>query len=256
MKKTLTIIAILAVVLLTAIVLAFRFTSGLAGAADKLFEAAANNDVQQIEELLSEGFVAITPVPELVNWMQARGFDRVEETRWTNRESSGGAGSLRGSVITTNGGTYPVEIQLVKENGRWKIHSMETPETGISQKSVEVGLSGEEIFQLTDRSMQLFVESLKHGSMDHFRRNVAEAWQADFTTDQMNQAYASFIDLVDELGFVHEVMPEVEYYTPDEDGIMKVIGDYSTEQAALHFDLYYIKEEGQWMLIGLHVSLR
>lgn len=249
-------ILIASILICTAIVLSvalvFRFTSGLTETVDKLFSSAEANDTEQMERLLSDGFLANTTPEQLLVWLTARGLNRVNETTWNHREISGVVGTLLGTVLTREAERIPIDVVLVKEEGSWKIHSIEDVPPGIS----DIGLPSEdEQITLFHESTGRFLTSIEAGDMGYFREGISEEWKSQNSTENLNQAYQSFFRLAELLKGAKESEPALQSASgPDHNGVIQIAGYYTLEKVLLHIEQNFIQENGNWKLHGFHTQ--
>lgn len=237
-------------VIILSVTLVFRFTGSLTEVADQLFSATETNDTGQVELLLSKGFMINTSPDALIDWLASRGLNRVVETQWSQREISGGAGTLAGTVKTAAGVIFPVEFTLVKEEGNWKVHSIEVSSPGLPG----IDLPGhEQQVQLIESSVNRFLISIEAEDMEYFREHLSEGWKSEASTEDLNQVYQSFFRLAGILKEAQEMSPEINQFNgPDANGVIQIIGQYNLQLVIFHVEHAYIFENGRWALHGFH----
>ncbi len=179
-------------------------------------------------------------------------------------------------------------MTLVKESGGWKIYSLQKPTAGLTSKeepgtSQQPGLvstpkeepsgsqkpatvltakepstipSKAEQMMLAKKSMHDFAVSLKAKSMEHFRNNISNLWQQQFTTQKLNEAYGKVIEAELDLSVLDTLEPILDQEAQiDQDGVLILKGHYATQPSQVRFQQKFIKEGGAWKLIGFHFSL-
>ncbi|HBD09178.1 MAG TPA: hypothetical protein DCZ69_13040 [Syntrophobacteraceae bacterium] len=287
MKKTLKIVAGIAVFIILVVILVFYLTSNMVDTANSFFKAIKQNDLTKAQTYLAEEFKAATDEKALKGFLATSALANFRETSWGERQvSAGGRGELSGSVTTESGSTIPIKMTLVKERGEWKIYSLRRPEAGLttkdesvtpqppsagvatkqepatSQKSPLVLTAKEasrsmpgkpEQIALAKRSMHDFGVSLKAKSMEHFRNSVSNLWQQQFSTEKLNEAYGKVIEAELDLSALDTIDPILDEEPKiDKDGVLTLKGHYQTHPKQVYFQEKFINEGGAWKLLGFH----
>jgi hypothetical protein len=289
MKKLLKIIMGIVVFIILVVVLVFYLTGDMVDTADSFFKAVKQNDIAKARGYLAEEFKAATDEKALKDFLSSNALLKFKETSWGERQISGSRGELNGSVNTETGGTVPVKLTLVKESGAWKIYSLQKPTAGLTSKeepgtSQQPGLvstskeepsgsqkpalvltpkgaagtvpSHAEQIILAKKSMHDFAVSLKAKSMEHFRNNISNLWQRQFTTQKLNEAYGKIIEAELDLSVLDTLEPILyEEAQIDQDGVLILKGHYATQPSQVKFQQKFIKEGGVWKLIGFQFTL-
>jgi hypothetical protein len=107
------------------VTLVFSLTAGLPAAADDFFMAASQGDMEQAYSLTAMGFQDEISLPALVNFLDYTGLDDYESASWYNRGFENEWGYLEGTVTTNRGEAVPLYLDLLKEEGTWKIYYIE-----------------------------------------------------------------------------------------------------------------------------------
>jgi len=79
----------------------------------------------------SSEFRAATPQPEFVVFLQKTNLSKFKSVSWESRSVSPGRGELEGTVSTDDGGSIPLKLAFVKENGEWRIYAFRKATAGI-----------------------------------------------------------------------------------------------------------------------------
>jgi len=104
------------------VALAMWATSGLDEPVKRHFAALRSGDVVAAYSELSVAARQATSLDDFKKMVAgAPALTHVTGTSFSTREVTNGVGHLAGNLELDNGGKYPIEIQLVKENGNWKI---------------------------------------------------------------------------------------------------------------------------------------
>ena len=290
MKKTLIIVAGIAVFIILVVILVFYLTGDMVDTANSFFKAVKQNDITKARTYLAEEFKAATDEKALQDFLSKSALLNFKETSWGERQvSTGGRGELNGSIKTESGGTIPIKMILVKERGEWRIYSLQKPEAGLTTKEEpgtpekpQTGLatkqeppsaqktplvltakdatkampSKPEQIALAKRSMHDFGVSLKAKSMEHFRNSISNLWQRQFTTEKLNEAYGKVMDAELDLSVLDTLDPVLDEEAKiDHEGVLILKGHYATQPSQVYFQQKFINEGGAWKLLGFHFRL-
>lgn len=125
MRKVFIIIGSIIILIGGFVALVFSLTAGLPAAADSYFSAAASGDMEGAYTQTAIGFQEEVTLPQMVDYLNSTGLDGYVDATWNNRSFENEWGYLEGSVKSTDGQTIPLAIDLLKEDGTWKIYYME-----------------------------------------------------------------------------------------------------------------------------------
>jgi len=237
---------------------AFYFTSGVAKVGDDFFAAIRSGDTARAYGTLSTAFRADTSDSELAAYLADNRMDRVNETSWSSRSAGNGRGSLVGTLTTTEGESVPVEIDLIDEQGQWKIYAIRKGGGTAGVGEGAKGLPGEKRqVALAAESIGVFVDTLAAGDMTGFHEHVSRLWAKQFDVAALDEAYKSFYAIGPNLQVIKTLSPIFDApATLSEAGVMQIKGYYPTNPSRFHFDLKYIYEGTDWKLMGLSVNLK
>ncbi|HEY8926122.1 MAG TPA: hypothetical protein VIU64_17175, partial [Polyangia bacterium] len=121
--------------------IAFYATTGMTKAADEFFVAVAERNIPKALALTSSEFRASTPQTEFVAFLERTSLSRFKSVSWQSRSASPGRGELEGTVSTQDGGSIPLKLVLVKENGDWHIYAFEKLPAGLVAAPTAAGSS-------------------------------------------------------------------------------------------------------------------
>lgn len=137
MKKILKVLwAILGVVIFI-IILALALTSSLPKAADAMFASIKSGNMQEAYSYTAEQFKSSTTLEQFEAFVEQVGLRTFKNATWTKREIANNQWFLKWTITLENGGTIPMEIWFIKENGEWKIMNMYVPQAGLVDWSKE-----------------------------------------------------------------------------------------------------------------------
>lgn len=237
----------------------FYATSGMVETADQFFAAVRAQDLPAARALLSEEFRASTDEAELLDYFRSSALGQYQEAHWSSRATSGGRGELEGSITTASGGTIPMHLVFVREQGAWRIYSLQKPPAGLvaeSTSSAGVPPRAQQI-GLVRRSMHDFAFALAARDMTGFHHTISGLWQAQITPQQLLAQFHQLVDDELDLRPIDRLTPSIDPEpTIDERGVLIVTGRYKTHPSVLKFEQKYVYEGVTWKLIGFYVDLR
>jgi hypothetical protein len=246
-----------AVIIVAGIASVFFLTSGMEKSADTFFNALKKNDLATARASLSEDFKAGTDENALKEFLSKGAILNFKQASWSNRQISGNRGQLDGSITTETGGVVPLKLMFVKENGDWKIYSIQKPTAGLqSEHSSPAMPSTSEQVALVKQSMHDFLVSVKQKDMSHFESTLSRMWQQQVSTEELNAVFISVIDSGANWPAVETLEPELSSDAKiDENGVLSLTGRYPTNPT-LKFEMKYTYEGVAWKLIGFSLEAR
>ena len=251
---------LLGVVVVIALVVAggFYFTSGVAKTGDEFFAAIGSGEKKKAYGALSNAFRASTTEDELADFLSANGMDNVTDASWSSRAVSGDRGSLIGTLATTKGDGIPVEIDLIKEDGQWKIYAIRNPAGQPGLGYGPKGLPDERLqLALIAKSTATFADAVAAGDMAGFHSHISHLWGQQFDVAKLNETYRPLYQRGSRLQVIKNAAPVYESpATLNDQGIMEINFHYPVDGARIHFTLKYIYEGTGWKLMGLSVQTK
>jgi hypothetical protein len=111
---------------------------------------------------------------------------------------------------------------------------------------------------LTESSIAAFGRAVKKEDFSEFYETIAPVWQKQTTADKLKEAFKDFFNKeIDLPAAIKEKEPvfnrKVEVGS---NGVMVVQGYYPTTPNRIVFQLKYLKEEGDWKLLGININLK
>jgi len=108
-----------------------RATSGLVKPVEGFLQALTQKDFPRarmyfVSSLSSEDERG------LERFLRSSPFSQYHKARWSSRTIRNNQGRLEGTIILLNGAKIPMQVNLSRENGEWKILSLEEPESGLN----------------------------------------------------------------------------------------------------------------------------
>ncbi len=96
-------------------------TSPLAKTAGAFFDAWNSGQPQHSYGYLSQGFTQTISAEKLHKFMSDHRLNRGVDPSWSRRSIVNNTGTLTGELTRADGSISPISINLVKEQGAWKI---------------------------------------------------------------------------------------------------------------------------------------
>lgn len=257
MKKVLIGLVIVLVVIGAIILFVFYLTSGLTRSADQFFTLIREGKAKDAYLSTSREFQAATPEENFMAFLKSSTIADYEGATWSSRSVANKIGELEGSIKTRAGGIIPVKLKLIKEDGRWKIHSIEKAASGLVTTSTEPTVPAEdELKAMTSRSVLLLARAINAKDFTEFYNATAKVWQSQTTPEALKEFFIKYIEQNVDLTFVEGHSPEFsEKPSIDESGRLILKGYYPTQPSRLTFTAKFIRQESEWKLVGLYVSL-
>jgi hypothetical protein len=258
MKALLKILAGVAALGIVALVLALYLTARIENGANDFFDAIKAKEYQKAYGFLSKDFKAATSEEEFIAFLNRNALLAYKAASWPNRSVSGDRGELDGTITTETDGTILVRLSFVKEQGEWKIYSIQKARAGIlSEDASGVTPSGTEEMALVRKTMNTFAKAVNAKNFKDFHAYVSLLWQKQVTAEQLNKIFKPFMDADLDLLFLDNYMPifdEAPSLNPE--GVLSIKGYYPTKPSRVHFDFGYIREGADWKLVKTHVNIK
>ncbi len=89
-----------------------------------------------------------------------------------------------------------------------------------------------------------------------FHGYVSELWQGQTSAEELAGAFQAFVDNEIDMSGIGDVAPVFEGDPLiDSDGVLNLAGHFPTTPAWVTFRLRYLREAGEWKLLGIQVDL-
>lgn len=259
MKKFLIILFVLVLLAIVIVAAVFLFTKGLTQSADQFFKPIREGDFAAAYALLSEDFRAATSREEFDLFLQKSALANYQDASWTSRSLSGKTGELEGTVTTKEGGTIPLKIKFVKEQGQWKILSIEKPAAGlVPEESKGKTIPAEtELATMADTALHDFALAVNKGDFTDFHATLSDLWKSQITPEKLLEIFQEFVKqkvdltVLSQYQLVFSQPPKIS-----EEGLLELEGYYPTQPSTTYFALSYVYEHPDWKLAGIRVTLK
>lgn len=269
MKKWLIGIFIFLAAVVVIVVVAFQATKGVARSANDFFALIQTGKLEGAYSSTAKEFQASTSLDTFRQFLEMTTLGQFSRASWSSRSINNNTGKLVGSIHTREGGVVPVEIDLVKENGKWKILSLTRKASGLQEKQAEQPpvatelAGGKEIpsadilTAMINGSVWLLGDGINKNDLSAFYDHVARLWQSQTDEASLRQAFQQFIDRRIDLTIIQGQTPVLsEPPVIDEDGVLRLKGYYPTQPYVVNFELGYIYEHPQWKLVAININTK
>jgi hypothetical protein len=132
-------------------------------------------------------------------------------------------------------------------------------EQGNGQPSAYPGIavpSEDAVVSLADRSMRIFIASVREKSMQSFWEHVSQRFQSTYSVNKLDEAYKGLFSLSitgDPLAGKSPIFTKAPAI--DGNGNMVVDGFYTTTPSRISFHITYGLEGRAWKVLGLFVNI-
>jgi hypothetical protein len=150
-----------------------RLTAGLATTADEFFLALKAEDFEKARTYLAEDFRAATSEQELRDFVARSALSNYASASWSSRSIENSTGTLEGVVETVSGGSIPMSISLVREQGDWKIYTLRKLDAGIQSLQSGATPSVPDQVRLVRATTHDFADAVARRDFTAFHANAA-----------------------------------------------------------------------------------
>jgi hypothetical protein len=257
MKKVLIGLVVVLVAIGAIILFVFTLTSGLTRSADRFFTLVREGKAKDAYLSASREFQASAPEEDFAAFLKNSTIADYESATWSSRSVANKIGTLEGSIKTRAGGVIPIKLRLIKEDGRWKIHAIEKAAAGLVTTSTEPTMPAEnDLKAMTSRSVLLLARAINSKDFSEFYKATAKVWQSQTTPEALKELFIKYIEQNVDLTFVEGHSPEFSKKPSLEEGGRLILeGYYPTQPSRLSFTAKFIRQESDWKLVGIYVSL-
>jgi hypothetical protein len=267
LKKILIGLVIVLVVIGAIILFVFTLTGGLPRSADQFFTLIREGKAKDAYLSGSREFQASASEEDFAAFLKSSTIADYESASWSSRSISGKIGELEGSIKTRSGGVVPIKLRLIKEDGKWKIHAIEKAAAGLVKTPTETASkestskeptvpSGDDLKAMTNASMLLLARAINTKNFSELYNASAKVWQSQTTAEALKESFIKYTEQNVDLTFVEGMSPEFkEKPSIDNNGILILKGSYPARPAPLNFTVKYIREESEWKLVGIFITM-
>jgi hypothetical protein len=252
-------IALGAAVGLVVLVLLFVFwlTRGAVSSADDFLTLIGQNKIEAAYQSSSATLRGQQTEESFAQSVRGLGLADYASAFWSNREVKNDRAHLEGSVRTRAGGKIPLTMELVKENGGWKVIYLSAPRSGVTAEQSGKPLPPDEKSKaLVLETLLAFNQAVAEKSFAGFHEQISRTWQEQIDSEKLQEIFADFIDKQIDISSIKSIEPILtEPPRIDSDGILVLQGYYPTRPGKVNFSLKYLYEHPAWKLFGIKVNV-
>ncbi|MFT5471337.1 MAG: hypothetical protein ACI8UO_006470 [Verrucomicrobiales bacterium] len=232
-------------------------TSGVAKAGDEFIDAIASEDRARIEACLSSEFLKASSWGDLDGFLKENELYKNEGVFWNSREFQNNAGKLEGSVTLKSGRKFPVQLNLLKNDGEWKIFSIsrQISDAGLVTNPSLPELS--ECAAIVKETTRQFSDAINDGSFGDFHAGTAPEFQRDVPLDSFTDKFGEFLKSDLDLSGLQHLDPAFAVDpTVNGNGVLILEGYFPTEPSRAEFSYHYLRRLDEWQLVsvGFHIK--
>ena len=245
----------------------FRLTAPMVEEGEKFLAKLGSGSTGGAYEMASTTLRSSQSKDDFALAVGAYGLDGFDSATWSSRSIVNDRGKLEGTARTKSGGSVPLTLEMIKEDGTWKVLSIKGPQAGASTGTIigdEPAVSAGPALPdaaaasaLTLASLTAFNEAVQTRAFETFHSGLATLWKDQTTPAELLEKFQSYIDSGVDISPIQEMEPV--FTSPpalDDDGFLKLDGYYPTEPKKVHFSLLYGSERKDWKLVGITVRVR
>jgi hypothetical protein len=130
--------------ILLIIFISFSATSGIVKIAEKQLNLISSGDLKGAYALTSQEFQKSVSYDNFLAYVNNYAvLKNYKDHKFTSREIQGDTGTITGTLTAKDGTATPVEYKFIKENGEWKILSINLSSSGGTNTSAKTSVSSD-----------------------------------------------------------------------------------------------------------------
>jgi len=200
-------------------------------------------------QLDAESFAAV---------VKKAGLTEYSSVNWNGRQITNQEGSTDGTVLTKSGGTTPIAMRYVQEQGKWKV-------VGVRYGGVELfGAPGaappvpseDESRRMVMATLADFNDAVRAKDFTAFHTKLSARWKQEITPQGLQDLFKVFIDDGINLDPLQAMQPEFDPQPAiNAQNELDLAGSFPSKPSRVRFKLSYEREAGAWKLIGIRVNV-
>jgi hypothetical protein len=231
------------------VALVFYATGVLVEATDDFFSMIEQGDLSGAYALrTTSGFQKNVSLEQFKRLVRYTALGEVADSTWTSRNMSNNGGSLRGTITTERGVKIPAAIQLMKEQGEWRVHYIDMDALVEPTKEVQR--------ELVSRYMTMVADAVSRKDFADVYAVCSETLRAGQTAEDFAKGFRGLLDSADELAKVKGREPVFDEDAQFDGFALALNGHYDIDEDKLHFAMILSFEELDWKLRQIDVALK
>lgn len=226
---------------------ALLLTSGATEAGTAFFTLLGQGKTAEAYRSTASGFQSSVAEADFTRIVGELGLDRCEKASWSDRQVQNNAGKLVGSLALKGGKTIEMTVELVHEDGAWKVLGFTTP---LAMPDAE----GRK--ELVLKTLLAFNDAVAANDFTKFHSGLAKPFREQFTPAKLKETFAAFIERKIDLQNVRNLTPEFSPAPAMQGDVLVLAGSYPTTPVAVLFELKFLNEMSEWRPVGVSVQLK
>lgn len=235
------------------IFVAFQATKGVVKGADDFLALVGQGKLDEAYASTSAGLRKAQDRQTFERQVKTLGLDGYASSTWNSRSVENEVGKVEGTVETRSGTKVPLTMQLVKEDGTWKVLSFAS--RGSETKAPLPG--DDEAKRLARESLVAFAEGVRTKDFTAFHGSISALWKAQASADDLKTKFESLAGSGLDFSGVKDATPVLDKPPAiDADGVLVIEGyvpGVPAGGAKTDFALKYVYEHPEWKLAGIRV---
>lgn len=235
----------------------FALTQPVVDASEQFLALLGQGKTADAYASTADGFRAQLDEASFSSAVQRLGLAEYASATWHSRQFENLEGSVEGNVTTKDGGKKPVGIDLIHENGQWKVLRVRFGGVDLTSAQPRLPLpTEEELGRMVTASLLEINKAFQSGDFTNFHGLIAERWKQETTPEKLRETFQDFVDKKVDLSPIENLQPRL---TPPDAlssaGFLVVKGHYPTQPSRLSFELEYVQERGEWKMVAIGVNV-
>lgn len=233
------------------------FTRHMTSQVDLFIESVSRGDHDSAYAMLSQQFQQSVSRSHFEDVIKRSGLTGFKSSSWSSRSITTATGSLSGTITLRDGATIPLQFDLVREAGEWKIYALNRKIAGYSE-SPDAGIPDRtQAAQLIKDTTLNFATAINQGAFDAFHRELSVEFQEQVPLADFDQAFGAFIQRRIDLTPLQKLDPLLTVEPAvDANGVLLLQGYYLSHPTKVHFTYRYLFKHVEWQLLGINVQLK
>lgn len=106
--------------------IAFTLTADLPKSADAFFALVKDGQTEQAYQSTAQPFRDATTLDQFKSFLDQTGLNDYKSASYNSRAFENDQGRIEGTVTLSDGTSKPIQVDLMKENGTWKVQGINT----------------------------------------------------------------------------------------------------------------------------------
>lgn len=233
----------------------FVATQPVVDVSNRFLKELGDGHSEAAYQMTSDGYRAEQDIVSFNTITHRLSLDEFESASWASRSIVNNEGKVEGQVQTRSGKSYQTAMELVKENGVWKIAKVKVSDIEMHAYKIPK-IPGTEDLRLLAKTTFLEVnKSIRANDFTSLHTYISEYWRKQTSAEALAKALSGFVQNRIDISIVATLTPTFDPApTINEDDFLVLSGKYVNGDGRLVFKLKYIQEGGVWKLAGFDMK--